>query len=126
MDVVRVDDPGAAAAHHRRDLVGIQPAGEQTGRCPSAPETLARALHDVDLVSAPRQQRGQVSHRALLTASRAVAVVEDEDHAPGEAPGLCTRTAGADGLGTSSFGANAASAPTLSARAGSIVQPVRP
>ena len=118
MDVVGVDDAHCVLAHGARDLSGVKAAGQQPGGRSRRTETVARALEHLDRLPSAREQRREIGHSALLATGRAVAVVEDQDHASGDEPGLCTRTAPPGGPGPSSFGASAAMTGGVRTRAG--------
>jgi hypothetical protein len=107
VDVVGVHDAYAVLADRAGDLLRVAAAGEQPGGGLGRAQPLARALEHLDRVASAGEQRRQVSDRALLTADRAVAVVQDEDHTGGDEGARCTSTATCDGPGPSSFGPSA-------------------
>ena len=91
VDVVRVDDAGAGAPHGGRDLVRVQAAREHPRRRLRAAERGRVALEDLGvLAEVLADEPREVLDDAFLAAGHAVAVVQEEDHAAGEAS-LCAR-----------------------------------
>ena len=83
VEVVGVDDARAAAADGRRDVAGLQAAAEQAGGGAGAAERRAVARQQLRvLAELLAHEPQQVVDGALLTADRAVAVVQEEDHRP--------------------------------------------
>ena len=81
LHVVRVDDARAGAPDRRADLLGVEPAAQQTARGGAPRERRAAALEHLDVLAERlRQQRREVLDDPLLAPERAVAVVEQEDH----------------------------------------------
>jgi hypothetical protein len=79
---VGMHDIGAHPPHRLLDLSGIEPTREHCGPGPRATsrpfEICAGALQDLDGMAAFTQQGGQLGDGALLTAGRAVTVVQDQ------------------------------------------------
>ena len=84
--VVRAHGPRAGAADRGGHVVGREPAAQQRARRPRAPEHGRVALEQLDLLAEVlAHQPHEVLHGALLAARDPVAVVQEEDHAPGKA-----------------------------------------
>ena len=66
MDVVSVGHLGVMPADGGSDLVWIEPSGHETPRGLCASDRLARALEELDIVSAAPQETRDVRDRALL------------------------------------------------------------
>ena len=83
VEVVGVDDARAGAPHGGGDLVRVASPPRSRPR-PRAPRPSAArvALEQLDLLAEVlAHEPGEVLDRALLAAGRAVAVVQEEDHA---------------------------------------------
>ncbi len=78
MEIVAMDDVGAAAADCGSDLIGLHSAEQEPSRGASLREPRARALEQLYFVSAAQEQRRDVRDRSLLATFRAVAVVQHQ------------------------------------------------
>ena len=86
VDVVGVDDARAGPPHRGRDLPRLQAAREQARRGLGTADRGRVALEDLDLLAEVlADEPGELLDDALLAAGHAVAVVQEEDHAAGEA-----------------------------------------
>ena len=88
VDVVRVHDARAGAAHRLAHLLGPQAAAQQPGGGAALGERGGVALEDLDvLAEVLADQPREVIDRTFLPAGDAIAVVEEKNHAP-ESSGL--------------------------------------
>ena len=82
IDVVRVHDARAGAAHRLANLLRPQPAAQQPGGGAALRERAGVALEDLDvLAKVLTDQPGEVINRTFLPARDAVAIVEQKNQA---------------------------------------------
>ena len=83
VDVVRVHDPRSVRLTASRDLFGVQPAADEPERRVLRADRGRIALEHLHvLVQMLADEPLQVRDRPFLPADMAIAVVEEQDHAP--------------------------------------------